>query len=63
MAGKTGNESSTQFTCKVIRIGNEGSLPYVKDQFLIPLEECLESEMMQEADQGKERQKSDRPRC
>ena len=29
---KTGNESSTQFTCKVIRIGNEGSLPYVKCQ-------------------------------
>ena len=30
MAGKTENESNTQFTCKVIRIGNEGSLPYVK---------------------------------
>ena len=28
--GITGNESSTQFTCKVIRIGNEGSLTYVK---------------------------------
>ena len=30
MTGKTGNESNTQFTCKVIRIGSEGSLPYVK---------------------------------
>ena len=30
MAGKTGNESWTQFTCKVVRIDNERSLLYVK---------------------------------
>ena len=28
---KTGNELSTQFTWKVIRISNKGSLPFVKD--------------------------------
>ena len=30
MAGKTGNESATQFSCKVIRIDNERSLLFVK---------------------------------
>ena len=30
MTEKTGNESITQFACKVIIIGNEEYLPYIK---------------------------------
>ena len=63
MAGKTGNESSTQFTCKVIRIDNEGSLPFVKGPVPDTIGGMLRIRDDEKADQGKERQKPDRPRC
>ena len=58
---KTGNESITQFTCKVIRIGNEKYLPYIKGTVPDTIWRMLRIRNDARSMSRKELQKSDLP--